>query len=127
MISLDSTTLTNPTGTPITSSGLILPSFTSSSKRTKAVGALPTAIITGPSTSQAFSIQAAARVEPASLALSATSASAIKQTALPPSLFKPGLFIPTQAILVSVTIVAPFFSASKAFSTTPFEKCRVRA
>ena len=59
-------------------------------------------------------MQAAALVEPASLARAATSGSAMKQTAFAPSLPKPILLMPVQAMLVSVTMVAPFCSASRA-------------
>ena len=55
-----------------------------------------------------FSMQAAALVEPASLARAATSGSAMKQTAFAPSLPRPILLMPVQAMLVSVTMVAPF-------------------
>jgi adenosylcobyric acid synthase len=123
--SLDSTTLTKPTGTPIISSGLSLPSLISSYSLTKAVGALPIAKIRGPVSPAALSMLAVALVVPFALASSATSSSEIKHTAFPPSSSKILLLTPDQAILVSVTIVAPFFKASRLLDTAPSENFRL--
>ena len=53
--------LTNPTGTPITSSGFILPAEIRSRSASSAVGALPIANISDFVSSAAFSIDATAR------------------------------------------------------------------
>ena len=75
------TTLTNPTGTPITRAGCTHPSRISSSMAISAVGAFPTEkMICFPvfcAMSAAFFILAAALVVPSLFASSATSGSAI--------------------------------------------------
>lgn len=89
---------------------------------------MPTAMMTGPSRVQAFSMQAAARVLCASLARAATSGSDMKQTAVPPNLARAVLLMPTLAIFVSVTMVnPPFFRTASVSSTTWSLKRRLRA
>ena len=71
--SLLSTTLTNPTGTPIISAGSTFPAAISSWRASSAVGALPMAKTQGFPSPAARSMETAARVTPRSLASSATS------------------------------------------------------
>ena len=125
--SLTSTTLTNPTGTPMTSAGATMPSSINSCRRMSAVGALPMAKMSGPSNLAACSIETTARVPPRALASLATCSSAIRQTAFPPSFANVALLTPESAILVSVTTVAPAASAAFAFSITSGENARLSA
>ena len=112
--SFASTTFTNPTGTPTTSAGAIFPASMSSARRRSAVGALPTATMSGPSMPQALSMLATARVVPAARAAAATSGSAMKHTAWQPIFASAGLLMPASAMFVSVSTVAPARSASSA-------------
>ena len=125
--SLLSTTLTNPTGTPMTRAGFIFPSSMSWQARTRAVGALPMASTRGPSRAAARSMDTVARVSPRSLASAATSGSDMKHTALPPNFSSTRLFTPEKAIWVSVTMVQPAFMAAIPFSTAPGENTRLSA
>ena len=100
------------------------PSSISSYRRTKAVGAFPTARTTGFLKSAAFSMQTAARVIPRAFASAATSGSAMKQCTWPPNRAREALLIPARAIWVSVTMSAPARMASMAFSTAPGENFR---
>ena len=75
--SLLSTTLTKPTGAPMMRVGENFPSYISWQERTRAVGALPMARITGPVRAAARSMDTVARVSPRCLASAATSASAM--------------------------------------------------
>ena len=92
-----------------------------------AVGAFPQANITGFPRFAARSTEAAARVVPLSFAASAVSGSDMKHSASQPSLASAVLFIPAFAMLVSVTMTAPFFSSSSAASTAFSEKQRLSA
>ena len=83
--------------------------------------------ITGFSMAAACSMQTEARVVFRCFAKSATSSSAIKQCAFPPNAASAFLLIPANAMLVSVTISAPFFINSFRMGTAPLEKQRVSA
>ena len=122
--SFDWTTFTKPTGTPMISSGFKKPSSISSYSLTRAVGAFPTAKISGFERPAALSILAVARVVPFFLAFCATSSSDIKQYTSPPYRANAFLLIPAFAIWVSVTIQAPFLIASRACCTAPSENFR---
>ena len=124
MSSFDSTTFTKPTGTPIISFGASLPAFINSSSAMSAVGALPMANMSGFLSPAAFSMDTAARVTPRRFASAATSSSAMKQCASPPSFANVVLLIPAFAICVSVTISQPLLSASTPIRTACSEKTR---
>ena len=83
--SLDSTTLTNPTGTPTMSTGLAFPSLMRRSSSMSAVGALPMTKITGLSIFAPLSMLTVDLVQPLALASSTTSGSLTKQWTCPPN------------------------------------------
>ena len=75
--SLLSTTLTKPTGTPMTRAGRKSPRSMASQRAKRAVGALPTAKTAPGWAAAAWPMAATARVVPAALAAAATAGSAI--------------------------------------------------
>ena len=66
-----------------------------------------------------------ALVTPFCFAIAATSSSAMKQCAVPPSFCNARLLIPESAMLVSVTMSAPCCKASNAVETAVLEKTAV--
>ena len=75
----------------------------------------------------AYSMETAARVIPRSLAIRATSGSAMKQWSVQPSFSRLGLLMPAFAILVSVTMGVPRRSAAWPRSAASGVKRRVWA
>ena len=75
----------------------------------------------------ARSMETAARVRPRSRASLATSGSAMKQRRVQPKASRLGLLMPAFAILVSVTMGTPRFSAAWPSSAAPGVKRRLFA
>ena len=111
----------------MTSAGFTSSLPISSCSRMSAVGALPTAKISGPSSLAACSIETTARVTPRSFASHAMSGSAMRQSAFAPSFVSDGLLMPESAMFVSVTMVAPLHRAALACSITSGENARLSA
>ena len=125
--SLASTTLTKPTGTPMTILGCSRPARTRSQMENSAVGALPMANTASGSVSAAFSMDTSERVTPLAFACSATSASPMKQCTSPPNRASVFLLMPAMAMVVSVTTGQPLRSASVSAPIAWSEKARLSA